>query len=98
MHNVDNDAKVSIMDKFCALGLSLLLCLSGCKDSKERSIKNQSSKIDREKSWELTNLETLGMILDSTTRDQAIEILNSRGYTVILFEIGILEKVGLAEL
>ncbi len=97
------------MDKFCALSLSLLLCLSGCKDSENKLEKNrisktsnkinsQKSSLDEAKFWELTNLETLGMTLDLTTKEQAIDILNSHGYTAVLPESGVLEKVGLAEL
>ncbi len=96
------------MNKFCALGLSMLLCLVGCKDSEKRPLKEQSphpyhektgdEAMDHAKSWRLTNLETLGMTLDSTTRNEAIDILNSRGYTVALFKQGILEEVDLAGL
>lgn len=96
------------MNKFCALSLGLLLCFTGCKDFKEFQ-KNQNSKakekisskkssLDDPNFWGLTNLETLGMTLDSTTRDQAIDILNSHGYALLLPELGILEKLGLAEL
>ena len=98
----------SIMNKFCTLSLSVLLCLAGCKDSEKKSLRKQSypqhyektgnELIDHAKSWGLTTLETLGMTLDSTTRDEAIDILNSRGYSVALLKQGILEEVDLAEL
>lgn len=141
------------MNKFYALGLSMLLCLSGCKDSEkkpskekshhsslflrkinlldgEKPLKEQSRHpyplrglnwldekkpleeqgyhqyhkktgnelMDHAKSWRLTTLETLGMTLDSTTRNEAIDILDSCGYTIALFKQGILEEVDLAEL
>lgn len=96
------------MNKFCAQGLSILLCLAGCKDSEKNPLKEQGHHqlhektgdklMDHAKSWGLTNLETLGMTLDSTTRAEAIDILNSRGYTVALLKQGILEEVDLAEL
>lgn len=78
------------MNKFWALGFSLLLCLAGCKDSERKPLDGQSIKVnqkelmDHAKSWGLTTLETLGMTLDSTTKDQAVDILKSRGFTVIL--------------
>ncbi len=164
------------MNKFCVLGLSMLLCLVGCKDSEKKPLKEQSPHssfflhklnlldeekplkehsphssfflhklnlldeekplkeqnphssplrglnwldekrplkeqsphpyhektgdelMDYAKSWRLTTLETLGLTLDSTTRSEAIDILNSRGYTVALFKQGILEEVDLAGL
>ena len=79
----------SIMNKFCALGFSLLLCLAGCKDSEKKPVKEQTFHADQKKlmdeakSWGLTNLETLGMTLDSTTEDQAFDILKSRGYAFV---------------
>jgi len=96
------------MNKFYALSLSILLCLAGCKDSEKKSLKKQSyhqhhektggKLTDHAKSGELITLETLGMTLDSTTRSETIDILNSRGYTVALLKQGILEEVNLAEL
>lgn len=118
------------MNKFCALSLSMLLCLVGCKDSEKKPLKEQSRHsspllglnwlnekrplkeqsphpyhektgdelMDHAKSWGLINLETLGMTLDLTTRNEAIDILNSREYTIALFKRGILEEVDLAGL
>ena len=59
---------------------------------------DQKKLLDEANHRGLTNLETLGMTFDSTTRDQAIDILNSRGYTVALLKQGILEEADLAEL
>lgn len=96
------------MNKFCAQGLSILLCLAGCKDSEKNPLKEQGHHqlhekmgdelVDHAKSWGLTTLETLRMTLDSTTRNEAIDILNSRGHTVTLLKQGILEEVDLSEL
>ena len=58
----------------------------GCKESEKKLMKNQISKIDKKKLIDeanyrgLTTLETLDMTLDSTTKDQALDILKSRGY------------------
>jgi hypothetical protein len=67
----------------------MLLCLAGCKDSENNSAKDQAFRADQKKlmdtakTYGITNLETLGMTLDSTTKDQAIDILKSRGYEFI---------------
>ena len=59
----------------------------GCEDFTK---KNQIFKVDKKELIDesnqrrLTNLETLGMSLDSTTEDQASDILKSRGYEFIL--------------
>ncbi len=80
------------MKKFFALSFCLLICLTGCKESEKNSMKNQISKIDKKKLIDeanyrgLTTLEILDMTFDSTTEDQAFDILKSRGYaTVALF-------------
>ncbi len=41
---------------------------------------NQKKLKDEAQFWELTTLETLDMTLDSTTKDQALDILKSYGY------------------
>ena len=75
-----------VMKKFFALSFCLLICLVGCKESEKKSLKHQMSPInqkelmDMARGYGITNLETLGMTLDSTTEDQAIDILKSRGY------------------
>ncbi len=72
------------MDKFCSLCFSFLLFLTGCSDSVNKELKSihgdQKELMDTAKFWGITNLETLGMTLDSTTKSQAIDILESRGY------------------
>ena len=125
MYNTQRDSKELIMNKFCVLGLGMLLCLTGCKDSEKKTLKNLSFETGQKKStnyakkgplnqnfkidqkgwkltdaeyWGLTNLETLGMTLDSTTKRQAIDILDSRGYTIALLKQGILEEIDLAGL
>jgi len=63
------------MNKFCVLSFSLLLCLAGCKDSE-----NKKELMNIAKSYNITTLETFGMTLDLTTKDQAINVLKSNGY------------------
>ncbi len=78
------------MKKFFALSFCLLICLTGCKDFTK---KNQNFKVDKKKLIDesnhrgLTNLETLGMSLDSTTEDQASDILTSRKYVFVTLSV-----------